>query len=102
MSQPEPDALAIFEEFAHELGNPLMIVTGHAHLAYRRVERLPGLPDGERQTLLDGLSEIARMVTAVATQIERHHAALEAEIDAQSLVADDADQRRRESALQSP
>lgn len=76
MTRPDPDPLSTFEQFCHEFGNPLMIISGQAFLVHRRVERLPHLPGDERAALLSGLAEMAQMVTIMAVQLECYHAAV--------------------------
>lgn len=66
-----------------------MIISGHAFLVYRQIERLPDLSDDERQALLDVLAEMARTVTTMAAQLEQHHASLTAALDVAEKREDD-------------
>jgi hypothetical protein len=47
MPRSDADALVTFEQFCHELGNPLMIISGQSFLVHRRVEQLSHLQEEE-------------------------------------------------------
>ncbi|MFN8677627.1 MAG: hypothetical protein U0Z70_14725 [Thermomicrobiales bacterium] len=76
MSRPAAEILETFEQFCHDLGNPLMVISGHAQLLHRAVERLPDLPEAERVALLAGLLAVAQDVRAMAVRMDAWYEAL--------------------------
>ena len=81
MSRPADDTLETFEQFCHDLGNPLMIISGHAQLLHRAVERLPDLSEPVRVELLTELLAMAQDDRGMAAQMETRSNALAAAAD---------------------
>ncbi len=71
MSLPEPTALEAFELLCHEVSNPLMVVSGHAHLLERDVLRLTSISDVERNQLLVDLASITGNLQAAVLLMEQ-------------------------------
>ncbi len=70
MSSPSPAVLETFEQLCHEVSNPLMVVSGHAHLLERYVLRLAGISDMERNQLLAALALIKGNVQAAVVLMD--------------------------------
>ena len=80
MPPPDPELLEAFEQLCHEVSNPLMVVSGHAHLLERYVDRIPGLSEAERHQILAALASIKGNVqTAVSLMDQERGQLTEAE-----------------------
>jgi nitrogen-specific signal transduction histidine kinase len=71
MSPPDDTMLDTFEQLCHEVSNPLMVVSGHAHLLERYVLRLRNISDVERKQLLDELGSIKGNVQDAVLLMDR-------------------------------
>jgi hypothetical protein len=71
MSPPDDTDLETFEQLCHEVSNPLMVVSGHAHLLERYVLRLTNISDVERNLLLLELGSIKGSIQAAVLLMDR-------------------------------
>lgn len=71
MSPPYDTDLEAFEQLCHEVSNPLMVVSGQAHLLERYVLRLTNVSDVERHLLLVELGSIKGSVQAAVLLMDR-------------------------------
>jgi len=71
MSPPDDTVLEDFEQLCHEVSNPLMVVSGHAHLLERYVLRLTNISDVERNQLLVELGSIKGNVQAAVLLLDQ-------------------------------
>lgn len=71
MSPPDDTVLDTFEQLCHEVSNPLMVVSGHAHLLERYVLRLRNVSDDGRKQLLDELGSIKGNVQDAVLLMDR-------------------------------
>ena len=71
MSPQDDTVLETFEQLCHEVSNPLMVVSGHAHLLERYVLRLTNISDAERDQLLIELGSIKGNVQAAVLLMDQ-------------------------------
>jgi hypothetical protein len=81
MSPPEDTELESFEQICHEVSNPLMVVSGHAHLLERYVLRLTNISEAERHQLLVELGSIKGNVQAAVLLMDQERWRLTDEAD---------------------
>jgi maltooligosyltrehalose trehalohydrolase len=86
MSPPENTLLANFEQLCHDISNPLMVVSGNAHLLERQIQRITGISETERDYLMTELSDMKKHVQAAVSLMdhERRRVADHAASDAPS------------------
>lgn len=71
MSPPDRTSLEAFEQLCHEVNNPLMVVSGHAHLLERYILRLSNISEVERDHLLAELFSIKGSVQATVQLMDQ-------------------------------
>lgn len=79
MSPPDPTPFETFEQLCHDVSNPLMVVSGHAHLIERYVLRLTDLPDGERAQIMAELALLKANVHEAVLLLNQQRRLLEDE-----------------------
>jgi hypothetical protein len=82
MSPPEKTFMANFEQLCHDISNPLMVVSGNAHLLERHIQRLEGISGAERDHLMAELADVKKHVQAAVSLMDHERRRVTAEAEA--------------------